>query len=67
MSKTPHEAPALTAHEDHPGWRAYLNTHMLICVFLGFTSGLPLFTLVYLVQAWLRSEGVNLKESACSR
>jgi PAT family beta-lactamase induction signal transducer AmpG len=23
---------------------------------------LPLFTLVYLVQAWLRSEGVNLKE-----
>ncbi|TCW81248.1 AmpG family muropeptide MFS transporter [Burkholderia sp. SRS-46] len=62
MSKTPHEAPALTAHEDHPGWRAYLNTHMLICVFLGFTSGLPLFTLVYLVQAWLRSEGVQLKE-----
>ncbi|RDV00204.1 MFS transporter [Trinickia dinghuensis] len=35
---------------------------MLICVFLGFTSGLPLFTLVYLVQTWLRSEGVNLKE-----
>ena len=62
MSKTPHEAPALTAHEDHPGWRAFLNTHMLICVFLGFTTGLPLFTLVYLVQAWLRSEGVNLKE-----
>ena len=62
MSKTPHEAPALTAHEDHPGWRAFLNSHMLICVFLGFTSGLPLFTLVYLVQAWLRSEGVNLKE-----
>ncbi|WP_179402943.1 AmpG family muropeptide MFS transporter [Burkholderia guangdongensis] len=62
MSKTPRKAPALTAHVDHPGWRAYLNTHMLICVFLGFTSGLPLFTLVYLVQAWLRSEGVDLKE-----
>ncbi|AOK28214.1 AmpG family muropeptide MFS transporter [Burkholderia singularis] len=62
MTKPPHDAPALNAHEDHPGWRAYLNTHMLICVFLGFTSGLPLFTLVYLVQAWLRSEGVNLKE-----
>jgi MFS transporter, PAT family, beta-lactamase induction signal transducer AmpG len=62
MPNPPHEAPALTAHENHPGWRAYLNTHMLICVFLGFTSGLPLFTLVYLVQAWLRSEGVNLKE-----
>lgn len=62
MSNPPHEAPALTAHEEHPGWRAFFNTHMLICVFLGFTSGLPLFTLVYLVQAWLRSEGVNLKE-----
>jgi PAT family beta-lactamase induction signal transducer AmpG len=57
-----HEPPALSAHEAHPGWRAFLNRHMLICIFLGFTSGLPLFTLVYLVQAWLRSEGVNLKE-----
>ncbi|GAB7526872.1 AmpG family muropeptide MFS transporter [Paraburkholderia sp. 2C] len=62
MSNPPHEAPALNAHEEHTGWRAFLNTRMLICVFLGFTSGLPLFTLVYLVQAWLRSEGVNLKE-----
>ncbi|MFK4440502.1 PAT family beta-lactamase induction signal transducer AmpG [Caballeronia udeis] len=62
MSNSPHEAPALTAHEDHPGWRAFLNKRMLICVFIGFTSGLPLFTLVYLVQAWLRTEGVNLKE-----
>ena len=62
MPNPPHEVPALSAHEEHPGWRAYLNTHMLICVFLGFSSGLPLFTLVYLVQAWLRSEGVNLKE-----
>ena len=62
MPNPPHEHAALGAHEDHPGWRAFLNRHMLICVFLGFTSGLPLFTLVYLVQAWLRSEGVNLKE-----
>jgi len=66
MSHPQQEATArnvhVNAHEQHPGWRAYLNTHMLICVFLGFTSGLPLFTLVYLVQAWLRSEGVNLKE-----
>ncbi|AKJ69519.1 MAG: AmpG family muropeptide MFS transporter [Burkholderiales bacterium] len=43
------------------GWRAYFNTRMLICVVLGFTSGLPLFTLISLVQAWLRSEGVNLE------
>ncbi|WJF90153.1 AmpG family muropeptide MFS transporter [Paraburkholderia bonniea] len=62
MTSPLHESPALSAHEAHTGWRAFLNKNMLICVFLGFTSGLPLFTLVYLVQAWLRSEGVNLKE-----
>lgn len=44
------------------GWRAYANTRMLICVFLGFTSGLPLFVLINLVQAWMRSEGVDLKQ-----
>ncbi len=62
MPNPPRDASALNAHDDHPGWRAFFSRHMLICVFLGFTSGLPLFTLVYLVQAWLRSEGVNLKE-----
>lgn len=34
---------------------------MLICVFTGFSSGLPLYILVSLLPAWLRSEGVNLK------
>ncbi len=34
---------------------------MLICVFTGFSSGLPLFILISLLPAWLRSEGVNLK------
>ena len=38
-----------------------LNKRMLICVFTGFSSGLPLFILVSLLPAWLRSEGVNLK------
>jgi PAT family beta-lactamase induction signal transducer AmpG len=33
---------------------------MLICVFTGFTSGLPLYVLITLVPAWLRSEGVQL-------
>ena len=61
MSNPPHEAAALSAHEEHPGWRAYFNTRMLICVFLGFTSGLPLFILLNLVQAWLRSGGVDIK------
>ena len=37
------------------------NKRMLICIFTGFTSGLPLFILISLLPAWLRSEGVNLK------
>jgi PAT family beta-lactamase induction signal transducer AmpG len=33
---------------------------MLTCVFMGFSSGLPLFVLVSLVPAWLRSSEVDL-------
>lgn len=38
-----------------------LNKRMLICLFTGFSSGLPLYVLIALVPAWLRSEGVDLK------
>ncbi len=41
---------------------AVLNRRMLICVFTGFASGLPLYVLIQLVQAWLRTEGVGLAE-----
>ncbi|MDE2599611.1 MAG: AmpG family muropeptide MFS transporter [Rhodocyclaceae bacterium] len=34
---------------------------MLICVVTGFASGLPLYLLLNLVPAWLRTEGINLK------
>ena len=34
---------------------------MAICVLIGFASGLPLYLLLNLVPAWLRSSGVNLK------
>jgi PAT family beta-lactamase induction signal transducer AmpG len=33
---------------------------MLVCIFLGFTSGMPLYVLFQLVPAWLRSSGVDL-------
>jgi PAT family beta-lactamase induction signal transducer AmpG len=43
-------------------WReALLNRRMLICVFTGFSSGLPLYVLLNLLPAWLRTEGVDLK------
>lgn len=42
-------------------WSDLLNRRMLICIFIGFSSGLPLFILINLIAAWLRSEGVDLK------
>jgi PAT family beta-lactamase induction signal transducer AmpG len=42
-------------------FQALFTRKMLICVFLGFSSGLPLFILLNLLQAWLRSEGVDLR------
>jgi len=33
---------------------------MVTCIFLGFTSGMPLYVLIQLVPAWLRSHGVDL-------
>lgn len=46
----------------YPTWIAALLTRrMLICVFTGFSSGLPLYLLLNLLPAWLRSEGISLK------
>lgn len=42
-------------------WQDILfNRRMLICIFLGFTSGMPLYVLFQLVPAWLRSHEVDL-------
>ena len=41
---------------------ALFNQRMLICIFTGFASGMPLYLLISLVPAWLRTEGVGLKE-----
>jgi len=41
--------------------RVLLTRRMLICIFTGFSSGLPLYLLLNLLPAWLRSEGVDLK------
>lgn len=45
-----------------PTWIAPLLTRrMLICVFTGFSSGLPLYLLLNLLPAWLKTEGISLK------
>ena len=41
---------------------AVFNRRMLICIFTGFSSGLPLFVIIQLLQIWLRDHGVGLKE-----
>ena len=33
---------------------------MLICIVLGFSSGLPLYVLLQLVPAWLRRNNIDL-------
>jgi PAT family beta-lactamase induction signal transducer AmpG len=47
--------------ETRRSWTEILFTRkMLACIFLGFSSGMPLFVLVSLVPAWLRDNGVDL-------
>ncbi|MEN8189714.1 MAG: MFS transporter, partial [Thermodesulfobacteriota bacterium] len=40
---------------------ALFDKKMLICIFNGFTAGLPIYFLIQLIPAWLRSEAVDLK------
>ncbi|RPH62250.1 MAG: AmpG family muropeptide MFS transporter [Burkholderiales bacterium] len=58
-------APGAGTGRAKPGretWReALFNRRMLICIFTGFASGLPLYLLINLLPAWLRSEQVDLK------
>ncbi len=42
-------------------WRQLFTRRMLICVFTGFSSGMPLFLLLSLVQAWFETQGLNIK------
>jgi PAT family beta-lactamase induction signal transducer AmpG len=42
-------------------WKEILfSRRMLVCIFIGFTSGMPLYVLIQLVPAWLRSNEVDL-------
>src|SRR3954468_8122729 len=42
-------------------WQNYLNRRMAIVMVLGFSSGLPLFILLNLLQAWLAKSGLDVK------
>ncbi len=42
--------------------QSVFNRRILICVFTGFASGMPLYVLIQLVPAWLHEGGVSLAE-----
>ena len=48
--------------QDVLSWHSYLNRRMLILLFMGFSSGLPLFILLSLLQAWLAKSGLDVKK-----
>ncbi len=43
------------------GWRRLADRRFVVCIFLGFSSGLPLYVMLNLVQLMLRRGGVDLK------
>jgi len=55
------EEGSRTAHKQLTVWQQLFTRRMMICVFTGFSSGLPLYLLFNLLPAWLRSEQVDLK------
>lgn len=55
MSQDVEEAPAT--------WQdSVFNRRMVICIFTGSASGMPLYVLIQLVPAWLRDGGASLTE-----
>jgi PAT family beta-lactamase induction signal transducer AmpG len=53
--------PETPAQGSQRSWQAILfSRRMLVCIFIGFSSGMPLYVLVQLVPAWLRSNDVDL-------
>ncbi len=46
---------------DYRSLLALLNRRMLLCMLMGFSSGLPLYVLIQLLPAWLRRQGTSLE------
>ena len=42
-------------------FKALFSKRMLITLFMGFSSGLPLLLTMTALQAWMKDEGVDLK------
>lgn len=54
-----------TAPQARRPWQEILlNRKMIVCIFQGFASGMPLYVLIQLLPGWLRTEGVDLSTIA---
>jgi PAT family beta-lactamase induction signal transducer AmpG len=51
----------MTATDSKITWHSFLNPRIVVLLFQGFSSGLPLFLLLNLTQAWLAKSGLNVK------
>lgn len=56
---TPPSPASQSASQDF--WSALFTRNMMICIFTGFSSGLPLYFLLQLLPAWLRTEQLDLR------
>lgn len=45
-------------------WQQIFTKNMLLCLYTGFCSGLPLFVLIQLMPAWLTSANLDIKTIA---
>ncbi|MDP8162522.1 AmpG family muropeptide MFS transporter [Pasteurella skyensis] len=45
-------------------WQQIFTKNMLLCIYTGFCSGLPLFVLIQLIPAWFTSENLDIKAIA---
>lgn len=46
---------------NRPLWRSIFNKKMLICIIIGFASGLPLYLLLQLIPAWFKDFKLDVK------
>ena len=53
---------AVSGQESKSLYAAIANRRMLLCIYTGLASGMPLYVLLQLVPAWLHDQGVSIAD-----
>ena len=63
MEKTPPKSTALSAPSmsEQSIWAQIFSRNMLICIFTGFSSGLPAFVILQMLPVWLSDHDISVK------